>query len=75
MGIDSLGNVWAQRGTTEKLTWDVFSSEGEKIREVYLTVFPDSIYIHVEINEHGLVAWDIAPEDYPRLYRLELKQD
>ena len=75
LGVDSTGNLWAQRGTSEELMWDVFSPEGEKIREVYLTAFPDSMYIHVEINEHGIVAWDLAPEDYPRLYRLELKQD
>ncbi|MCD4700954.1 MAG: 6-bladed beta-propeller [Candidatus Aegiribacteria sp.] len=70
LGVDSLGNLWAQRGTAPGQVWDVFSPEGEKIREVYLTAFPDSMYIHVEINEHGIVAWDLVPEDYPRLYRL-----
>jgi hypothetical protein len=73
LGIDSLGNLWAQQGTSKGLIWDVFSPEGEKIREVYLTAFPDSMYIRVEINEHGIVAWDLSPEDYPRLYRLGFK--
>ena len=73
LGIDSLGNLWAQQGTSKGLIWDVFSPEGEKIREVYLTAFPDSLYIRVEINEHGIVAWNLSPEDYPRLYRLGFK--
>jgi len=75
LGIDSLGNLWAQRGTTEEMMWDVFSPEGKIIRQVTLNAFPDSAMIHVEVNEHGIVAWDLIPEDYPRLYRLELKQN
>ena len=70
LGVDSLGNLWAQRGTSEELLWDVFSPEGEIIRQVTLTAFPDTTFMHVEVNEHGIVAWDLIPEDYPRLYRL-----
>lgn len=73
LGIDSIGNLWAQQGTTKELTWDVFSPEGEIIRQVTLNAFPDTTMIRVEINEHGIVAWDLAPEDYPRLYRLQFK--
>ncbi len=73
LGVDSTGNIWAQRGTTEKLVWDVFSPNGEIIRQVTLSAFPDTAMIHIGINEHGIVAWDISPEDYPRLYRLAFK--
>ncbi len=73
LGVDSLCNLWAQRGTAPGMIWDVFSPDGEKIREVYLTTFPDTAMIHVEINEQGIVAWDLFPEDYPRLYRLGFK--
>lgn len=73
LGVDSLGNLWAQQGATKELIWDVFSPQGEIIRQVTLTAFPDTAMIHVEINEHGIVAWDLAPEDYPRLYRLGFK--
>ncbi len=70
LGIDSLGNLWAQRGTTETVMWDVFSPDGQLIRQVTLNAFPDTAMVHVKINEHGIVAWDRFPEDYPRLYRL-----
>ncbi len=73
LGVDSIGNLWAQRGPSEELLWDVFSPEGEIIRQVILTAFPDTAFIHVEINEYGIVAWDLIPEDYPRLYRLGFK--
>ncbi len=75
LGIDSLGNLWAQRGTSESLLWDVFSPDGNIIKQVILNEFPDSAMIHVEINEHGIVAWDLYPEDYPRLYSLGFKND
>ena len=73
LGIDSLGNLWAQRGNTEEIIWDIFSPDGELVRHAVLCSFPDSAMIHVEINENGIVAWDLFPEDYPRLYRLDLK--
>jgi hypothetical protein len=73
LGIDSLGNLWAQRGPSREFMWDVFSPEGEIIRQVILTEFPDTAFINVEVNEHGIVAWDLVPEDYPRLYRLGFK--
>ena len=73
LGVDSLGNLWAQQGTTKELIWDVFSPQGEIIRQVTLNAFPDTTMILVKINEHGIVAWDLAPEDFPRLYRLGFK--
>ncbi|RKZ09006.1 hypothetical protein DRQ25_07695 [Candidatus Fermentibacteria bacterium] len=74
MGVDSSGNLWAQRGTvTNNLMWDVFSPSGEKIREVHCSAFPDSVLLYIEINSHGIVAWEPWPEDYPRLYRLALE--
>jgi hypothetical protein len=75
LGIDSLGNLWAQRGTTEEIMWDIFSPEGQIIQQVTLNVFPDTAMIHVEVNEHGIVAWDLIPEDYPRLYRLGFRDN
>ena len=75
LGIDSLGNLWAQRGTTGEMMWDVFSPDGQIIRHVTLNAFPDTAMIHVEVNEHGIVAWDRFPEDYPRLYRLSFGEN
>lgn len=31
--------------------------------------------IQVEVNEHGIVAWNLYPEDYPRLYRLGFRDN
>ena len=73
MGVDSRGNLWAQRGTTPNLMWDVFTPSGEKTSEVYCNAFPDSVLVYVEINRHGIVAWEPWSEDYPRLYRLGFK--
>ncbi|MEN8208437.1 MAG: 6-bladed beta-propeller [Candidatus Fermentibacteria bacterium] len=74
MGVDSGGNLWAQRGTAvQHVIWDIFSPAGEKIREVHCSAFPDSVLLYIEVNSHGIVAWEPWPEDYPRLYRLAFK--
>jgi hypothetical protein len=61
MGVDSGGNLWAQRGTSNELMWDVFSPEGEKIREVYFNVFPDSVLMYFEVKSFGILGWDPFP--------------
>lgn len=74
MGIDSIGNLWAQRGTSVEIMWDVFDPQGEQTQQVYLTSFPDTVFMRIQVNEHGIVGWNLAPEDYPKLYFLEYKE-
>lgn len=73
LGVGPRGLIWAQRGTTDELFWDIFSPEGELRRHAVLPFFPDTAAIRVEINRHGMVAWDRFPEDYPRLYLISIE--
>jgi hypothetical protein len=70
MGTDSSGNLWAMRGTAPDFRFDVFSPGGEKLREVVAVGLPDSAWLSFDVGPGGVLAWDISPEDYPRVYRL-----
>lgn len=70
LGVDSLGNVWAQRGPSEVYRWDIFSPDGWKIGEAYTEAFSDTAYTRIHVTEHGVVAWEPNPEDYSRVYLL-----
>jgi hypothetical protein len=74
LGVDSLGNVWAQRGNTPGYAWDVFSPSGELLRRVECPVLPDTSFYVVDINRYGIVAWDPAPEDFPRVFMLSFME-
>ncbi|MBD3369245.1 hypothetical protein GF402_02655 [Candidatus Fermentibacteria bacterium] len=71
LGVDSLGNVWAQMGPSESYRWDLFSPDGERIGEAYTEAFPDTVYTRIYVTEHGVVAWEPNPDDYARVYLLK----
>lgn len=75
LGIDSLGNIWARRGTSKEFMWDIHTPEGELARQAVLVGLPDTSSIRVNINQHGITAWDRAPEDYPRIYLIGFEED
>jgi hypothetical protein len=70
LGVDSLGNIWAQRGPSESYRWDIFSPDGRKIGEAYTEALSDTVYTRIQVTEHGVVAWIPNPADYARVYLL-----
>jgi hypothetical protein len=73
LGIDSAGNLWARRGTAYPPVFDVFSPEGDKLGEVVATGLADSSFVRFHIGPGGVIAWDLSPEDYPKVYRFEAR--
>lgn len=74
LGVDSLGNIWARRGNSDGFIWDVFSPRGELVRHVVLPTLPDTAMVRVNVTRNGIVAWDLAPEDYPKVYLLAFRE-
>ena len=70
MGVDSLGNLWARRGTMDEHIWDVFSPEGEFLGGVFLEGVPINESVILHLNRYGAAATVFDPEDYPRVYIL-----
>ncbi len=68
MDIDSLGNLWARRGTVNERIWDVFSPEGEWLGGVLIKGLPINETVELHMNRFGAVATVYEPEDYYRVY-------
>ena len=69
LGVDSAGNLWARRGTAFPPTFDIFSPEGDRLREVVAAGIADSSFVRFHTGPGGVIAWDLSPEDYPKVYR------
>ncbi|MCD4775512.1 MAG: 6-bladed beta-propeller [Candidatus Aegiribacteria sp.] len=68
MDVDSIGNLWARRGTVNEHIWDVFSPEGEWLGGVFLEGLPINETVELHMNRFGAVATVYEPEDYYRVY-------
>jgi hypothetical protein len=75
LGIDSLGNLWVQRGTELTPTFDVFNVSGEWIFTATLPGRDDANDWRFEVSPEGILAVPQDPEIYPIVYLLEILPD
>jgi hypothetical protein len=73
LGIDSLGNLWVQKGTELSPIFDVFDASGERIFTVALPGREDASDWRFEISPEGILAVPQDPELYPVVYLLEIR--
>ena len=68
-GIDSMGNLWVQRGTESIPVFDVFNTSGEHTATVE---FPcEGRFWKFSITPYGSLAWDTDPQSgIQRLYSI-----
>lgn len=71
-GVDSIGMIWVEMGDTGSTYFRVYSPEGELLHLVIAdgSVPKDASY---SISPHGILAWDRDPEDWPKIYLLEVR--
>ena len=71
LGIDGEGLIWAQRGTEEEITFDLFDQSGNLLQTVILTghgadeLFMD--FVSVKVQPGGILAYPMEPHDYPKV--------
>ncbi len=67
VGIGPDRNLWVRRGTRTDLFFDIYDLEGNPLRQA---VFPkDSWVWATEITPHGILAWELDPEEgYQKLF-------
>jgi hypothetical protein len=71
IGVDSMGNIWVQRGWEANPVFDLFSPGSTEPSETII-VDPEldlSGFTFV-ITPHGIAAFDPDPVDYPRVFIL-----
>lgn len=72
--VDTSGNIWVGQGYTETPTFEIYSPSGQL---KYVAVIPELTGTRgLEYCFHnGYLAYDRQPEDYPKVYMLELELD
>lgn len=68
LGVDGNGDIWCRRGGLPGNHWDVVSSAGEHLREVFVTLPDSAYYIDMKVNPNGILAFDMMTENYHKLY-------
>lgn len=74
IGLDANGNIWVQRGWESNPTFDIFPTGATEPVETVI-VDPDlnlSDFTFV-ITPNGMAAFNLNPEDYPRVLILSLQ--
>jgi len=69
------GNIWARRGYSTQLTYDIFNTDGLYIRTIVLAEDYDCTFWTVHINQYGLVAYDLRPELSDQVYIIKYRED
>ena len=76
LGIDSEGRIWAQRGTEERITYDLYDRSGELLETVVLEGYGHEEnnvdFISVKVQPTGILAYPMEPRDYPKVFVYEL---
>ncbi len=69
--VDDSDNIWVLQGYTQTPTFEVYSREGELLHIVIIPEL-DGIRGLDYWFHNGLLAYDYAPADYPKVYLLAL---
>ena len=72
-GVDSEGRIWVQMGDTGTPYFRVYSSEGD----LQTIAIPDESVNHratFSISPYGFLAFDSDPDDWPKIYLLEVTE-
>lgn len=73
VGVDSQGRIWVKMGDMDTPYFRVYSAAGEQIA----VAIPDesiSEKADYSISPNGLMAFDSDPDDWPKIYLLEVSE-
>lgn len=77
IGIYIVGDteIWIRRSGKVIPEFDVFSIDGEFLYSCTVPQLPHGRSVGINVSKHGVLATNINPEDYPRIYLLEKQQE
>jgi len=73
LGIGPDGNIWARRGGLPASVWDVVSSSGAHLREVFVMLEDTVQLIDLKMNGNGILSFNHWTEDYHQVYVMDLQ--
>jgi hypothetical protein len=71
IGVDSLNNLWVQRGADLSPTFDIFNTQGNLLYTAGLPDREDAYNWRFDISPGGIIAVPKDPEFYPLLYIID----
>lgn len=72
VGADGQGRIWVRLGSVLTPTFEVYDRSGDMLFVARAPSLPQGC--EITVNEHGMVAFERNPEDYPKVVRLELEE-
>jgi hypothetical protein len=69
LGVDDEGNVWIEQGYTDTPTFEIRSPSGALLRVARIPDLTGVEGLRYSLR-NGLLAYDSAPDDYPKVYLL-----
>jgi len=76
-GLDGENRLWVKsgRGETASPVFDLYdAADGSPLGSVETTLPAIARFWSVQVSESGILGWDHNPDDYPRVYMLELTE-
>ncbi len=71
IGVDEIGRIWVQNGSTDACILDVYSMDGEHLAVVEIegVTSPGVMdFINFKVQSQGLLAYSLQDQDYPKVY-------
>ncbi len=68
--IDDNDRIWVKQGYTDIPTFEVYSTEGEFLQHVTIPSLAGIDQLSFSFK-NGMLAFDVGPTDYPKIYILE----
>lgn len=75
LGIDNLNRLWVRDGREEHPVFDVYREDSFQFRAELTDPETERRRLTIKVTPQGILAWERNPEDYPRLFVLELVED
>jgi hypothetical protein len=69
--MDGEEHIWARLGYYTEIVFEIFDTDGNHVAYAMLDYPGDVMDLatwQVVVDEHGILAFDASPEDYPRIY-------
>lgn len=71
IAVDGQGRIWVASGHTEVPTFDVYDPRGQRLFAARIPELDNSDGLEY-CFDHGMIGFDTQPEDYPKVYMLEI---
>lgn len=69
---DSIGRLWVSHGSQLSPEFEVFDIHGNHVFSCSCSGLPENDLYRFSISDEGYIAYTMYPEDYPRVFILEL---